>query len=150
MSNLKRIRRRCDVAIRRIRYVDGIIDTIIGKIKGYFADLKMKLSKVGWGRKILFILGKLIKIASVASVGEDAVKLVKIKLEVNKAKNEVVDILRVVEGEQSANAFDENASRFANAMFFEKLKSRIIPNIFMLISALVGYAIEKASIPGKV
>lgn len=155
MNDLRRYRRRCDAAIRRIRYIDGVIDALWSKVKEYFEDLKRKLSSVGWGRKILFIFGKLIKAISVAFIGHNVVALVKLKMDMPRIKEKALKEMEenyqnFVEGPYDRGMAEQAVDYEQKKRWNAQLKEGLIINFCNLITALLGYAAEKIAIPDKV
>lgn len=82
------ISRRCDA--RAIRYCDGGLDRVFDKLRELYNKAKETFKELPIGKKILFVLGKIIKIISAASVATDIATLVALKMQVIKY-NSLVD-----------------------------------------------------------
>ena len=67
-----------------IRYYDGAIDLIVDKLKSLFDKAKAVFSDLPLGKKILFVMANVIKLASAASITVDVATLVALKMEMIK------------------------------------------------------------------
>ena len=66
---------------RLARYIDGVINEILQKAESYLATLKNKLSGVSCGRKILVLVSRANKIASLAMIAKTGAELDKLREE---------------------------------------------------------------------
>lgn len=93
-----------------IRHVDGVVDNIIEKLKAAYQKFKQKFSDLSVGRKILFIMAKVIKLGGVIGAGVYGGNAGKLLLELRSLKKAAN--LAIIEGEEEVKNDPSGASRF--------------------------------------
>lgn len=139
------IDRRVDAELycMKVRHLDGVISSLFAKAKAYFVDLKMKFSRVSWARKILFILGKLIELAGLATaLGVNVHELYKMKKEVDYYTGKLKEAVKEIDehaSDYNEQVVNEKADSIGRQAFFAIVKKNIPIIINNLVTAIFGY-----------
>lgn len=146
------IDRRVDAELycMKVRHLDGIISSLFAKAKTYFVDLKRKFSRVSWVRKILFILGKLIELAGIATLGLNAHEFYKMKKDVDyytgKLKQGIADVATQFNMEYDKGVVNEKADSIGMQAYIDLVKKNIPIVISNLVTAIFGYLASKLAL----
>lgn len=146
------IDRRVDAELycMKVRHLDGVISSLFAKAKAYFVDLKRKFSRVSWARKILFILGKLIELAGLATaLGVNVYELYKMKKEVDYYTGKLKEGIAEIAGHASdynEQEVNEGVDSIGKQAFFAIVKKNIPIIIGNLVTAIFGYIASKLAL----
>ena len=143
------IDRRVDAELycMKVRHLDGVISSLFAKAKAYFVDLKRKFSRVGWARKIIFILGKLIELAGIATLGVNVHEFYKMKKDADyytgKLKEGIAEIAGKFNMGFNEKEVNEKLDSVGRQAFFDIVKKNMPIVISNLVTVIFGYLASK-------
>lgn len=129
----------------RSRHIDGIVGTIIQKVKAYYENIKSSLENMSGGRKVLFLIGKTIKIVSLALTAKEAASFVAYE---RKYKALIEELNKNADklGGVFAMGAKKEIEKNIESTHIPAIKMIIKRSIIRLLSAAIGFAAEKFSL----